>query len=193
MTVEERLTVMQEELDAWKRYNRLLIFMVVALVAVTLFSIGFMGKPVQAGAGKEIRAQSFIVVDKEGRDRAILTAGGISRPGFNEKSDDPAWLYRDHPYLAILDPDGQPRAIMGTSGLDGRVALQLTVGKDKSTVRDGIYLGIMPVDDSPYMEIVKNGVVKIRFMLTYPDAEPLIWAYGQDWKWQIPTIIRGME
>ena len=117
MSIEERLEYIERELVCQKRRNRWLVFIVllVALGAVipavletTAFRAG-----AAAGAGNEVRANAFILEDKNGKVRALLDAnedGPILY--FNDKNGKTrAWLavWETGPDLVMFDEDGKTR------------------------------------------------------------------------------------
>ena len=188
MTIKERLEAMEKELNDWKRYSRRLVACAVLIVAGALiWGFGFMGNSAHGKAEKEIRAQSFVVVDEEGKERAILGTGIIPRAGFNLTHEDPAWVFRGHPHLAMLDHQGEPRAILGTWGVRGSATLKMTGGKEKHTVRNGLYLTV-DNEGLPMLEMVYNNMAMAKIMLTSPNGEPLLRTYGEQGKttWQAP-------
>jgi len=77
MTTEERLEKLECELARAKRHNRVLLAAAgVGLgvwIAAGTFGPAMAGAPGGAAAIKEVRASRFVVVDKNGKDRAWLS------------------------------------------------------------------------------------------------------------------------
>ncbi|MFH1884872.1 MAG: hypothetical protein ABIL62_19420 [Planctomycetota bacterium] len=63
MTTEQRLENLEQELDRAKRLNRILL--AVVLLAVVVIAAGMSGRE------DIIKAQAFVLVDENGKERAI--------------------------------------------------------------------------------------------------------------------------
>ena len=131
MTIEERLEKVEKELTEAKRRNRWLLT-VLGLVIVGLGMVWLLAKTTSSATAattpKVVRANAFIVVDTNGKERAKLdvTKGGQTELVlFDENGEQRALLAvnKDGPGLALSDEKGKTRAGLGL-GKDG-VGLEL--------------------------------------------------------------------
>ena len=131
MTTDERIENLEKGLATARRLNRWLLAAVgLALGAWILTgSIGptTAGAPGGAAAVKEVRANTFIVEDANGKTRAKLAMVGADGPVLvlaDENGKVRAMLSVDEagPGLDLRDENGKPRALLGVTkdgpGLD---------------------------------------------------------------------------
>jgi len=121
VTIEERLENMERELGRQKRRNRWLLgailLLVGGLVAAWAFKTTVTTAQAQgAGAVKEVRANSFVLEDENGKGRAILFAlqdeTDLLLWGGNGKSYARLNVTKDGPKLALSDENGKDRATL---------------------------------------------------------------------------------
>ena len=121
MTIEERLKNMERELGRVKRRNRWLLGAILVLVGGLVAAGAFKTTvtPAQAqvpGAVKEVRANKFVIEDKNGTVRAEM---GVSQFG---------------PALFLYDENDKSRAMLGISPLGPG----LTLYDEKGMARAGL-------------------------------------------------------
>jgi len=124
LTTEERLEKLEYELAAGKRRNRWLL----VLLGLAVVGLGLVWKftPATPTTQKVIRANSFVLQDEWGRERALL---GV----------------KDGPGLALYDERGVLRAILGVSELGSSLSLHDEYGQGRvvlAMVRPGPALGL---------------------------------------------------
>ena len=132
MTTEERIKRLEEEAARYRaRYRRLLGvagFVGFIIIACAVVALSFRPTPVEAQAGprlvvgeaplQEVRTPQLVIVDKDGRERAILTAL-TEAPGLwllDEKGKARATLVAPEKGAMLLlnDENASPRAMLAT-------------------------------------------------------------------------------
>jgi hypothetical protein len=95
MTIENRLEILEAELSRAKRWNRLLMIAALLSVVVMAAGIGRVTTTESVGGNENaIKANAFLVVDKNGKLRATLA------------------MDKDGPSLILADENEKPRAIL---------------------------------------------------------------------------------
>ena len=120
MTIEERLENMERELGRVKRRNRWLLgaILLVAgglIVSAVFETTAFRARAQGAGTAKEIRVNSLVLEDENGKLRALLAASkdGPNLEMYDENGKRRARLSAtENPQLALYDENGTPRATL---------------------------------------------------------------------------------
>ena len=123
MTTDERLEMLARELARAKRRTRWVLL--TAILAAGAFGVawGFgrerLAAQAASGVAKEVRANKFVVVDENGKTRAVLVAGkdgvGLALNDENGKVRAELPVFKDGPALSLKDEKGKTRAHLGTS------------------------------------------------------------------------------
>ena len=149
MTTDERMEKMEGQLARVRWFNRCLIACIVLSFGVWLISKTFGAETVWAGSGaKEIRANSFILEDENGKPRAELSVGKdgpwLSLRDENGKGRVNLSVDKDGPGLWLFDEKGKNRAglsllkdapHLSLYGENGKLRAWLSVGKDMPCLR----------------------------------------------------------
>jgi len=126
MTTDERLERLERELSrARTRFRWLVVgaglcFMSVAVIyAYGQYKMTFLPRATEAGTGKELRANNFVLEDANGRVRASL---GMDEDGVelrlkygNGNIGAALCLHDDKMVLSLSDNNGKPRAVLGVT------------------------------------------------------------------------------
>jgi hypothetical protein len=140
MTIEERLENIERELGRVKRRNRWLLgailLLVGGLVAAWAFKTTVTTAQAQgAGAVKEVRANSFVLEDENGKGRAILFTlqdeTDLLLWGGNGKSYARLNVTKDGPKMALYDESGKSCAALNFFEDEPR----LTLGDENGKIR----------------------------------------------------------
>jgi hypothetical protein len=123
MTTDERLDKLERELKQAKGRIRWLLagigFCLVILAVIWAFGLATTTAQASQGALKEIRANSFVLEDANGKPRASL---GMDEDGLelrlryeNGNIGAALCLHDEKMVLSLADKNGKPRAVLGVS------------------------------------------------------------------------------
>lgn len=125
MTTEERLEKLERELGRAKRHNRCLLAGLAVCLGIGGVAWAFRPEPARAQivwtGVKEVRANRFILEDKQGKARAQLT------------------VYSDGPRLSLFDQWGKVCAELAATEGGARLALFGQKGEAHATMSVGKY------------------------------------------------------
>ena len=155
MTTEERLEIVEKELAAAKRrIGRLVIGGAVALVCIAILLAAWL-RPA------EVRARKFVLVDGDGKTRALLTVD------------------EDGPRLGLTDESGKARAELRVAKNGPTLNLSDKNGNARA--------GLSVLKDGPVLDLDK-GSGKTRALLTVEEGGPGMRLYGENDKilWSAP-------
>ena len=175
MTTEERLEKLEKELMRGRRFNRWLLAGLGLVIGVWIVGWGF--RPRTAGAQpagaavREVVARRFVVVDENGKTRAMLN------------------MRREGPSLTLFDEKGKSRAVLDVyqsdvleMGVDKNVP-RLCLRDEKGKYRAGLSLQ----KDGPRLGLYdENG--KTRILLSVLEDGPRLGLYDENGKikWSAP-------
>ena len=204
MTIEERLENMERELGCQKRCNRRLLGAMLLLAGGLIVAGAFkttvtFAQAQGSGTAKEVRANSFVLVDENGKGRAILYAlqdyTDLLIWGVNGKSYARLSVSKDGPKLALSDENGKDRATLLVSKDGPWLALSDEKGQTRAgldVTKDGPKMALYNesgkscaalnlFEDEPRLTLGdENG--KIRVWLSLVKGCPVLNLYDQNGK-----------
>jgi hypothetical protein len=155
MTTEERLERLEVELATAKRsICRLIIGAGLVLGIFTLFvavraMTGIAYSQAEGNTAKVIRAKSFVVVDDQGRIRALLsvikTGSGLALYDESGKVRARLDVNEDFPLLTLHDEKGTPRAVLDVT----KYGPELSFHDEKGTPRASLDV----LEDRPLLSL----------------------------------------
>jgi len=117
MTIEERLENMEREVGRVRRRNRWLLGAILLLAGGLIVPLAFRVQAQGAGAAKVIRANKFVLEDKNGKERASLLVTGfgswLSLDDENGETRIGLGIFADDPSLTLYDENGKERFVAG--------------------------------------------------------------------------------
>ena len=122
MIIEDRLENVERELGRQKRRNRWLLAAILLLaggliVPAVFETTAFRARTQVARTAKEIRANKFVLEDKNGKERASLLVTGfgswLSLDDENGETRIGLGIFADDPSLTLYDENGKERFVAG--------------------------------------------------------------------------------
>jgi hypothetical protein len=176
MTIEERLEKLERELSRAKFRNRWLLAGVGLAVGIGLVAWAFGPTAALAQSTRaaltEVRANSFILEDENGKVRAMLITT------------------KDGPRLSLLDENGKPRAGLGVSKDGPSLSLYDENGKDRAGMamtKDGPKLGLF--DENGVRRTMLGAASTVTpegKTITYPESSLLLFSPDGKTIWSAP-------
>ncbi len=140
MTTEERLEKVERELARAKRRSRWLLAVIILAAGTWIAIAGCeetttdVAAQTEGQGSKIVRANAFILEDRNGRTRAGLEMGkgGPGMTVYDKEGKGCSWLdtMKDRPVLTMYDWKGTPRAGLGV----GRYGPMLALANEKGIV-----------------------------------------------------------